>query len=155
VPLVDSIMAGTPTNFAALGAGFNYMTAWNDILNDPNFTLAYDNNTSALAMTHTIGSFGGFNYNGSAFPIAGTTVDSTYTFYVIGWDAHFASPQLAAASGSVVGWSQPFSYTAVSQIEIPGNMSVNPFGVLLVPEPSTMALMSLAGLSLFLFRRRN
>ncbi len=153
VPLVDSIMAGTPTNFAALGAGLSYDTAWNDILNDPNFTLGFDNNSSTLAMTHTISSFGSFNYN-SDFPVTGTTAATTYTLFVIGWDANFSSPQLAAAAGSVVGWSQPFTHTLVTQIDVPNTMHFSPFGVLLVPEPSAVALSGLAGLSLLLFCRR-
>ncbi len=155
VPSVDSIGTSTPiTN----GWGPWPAEAWSDILTDPNFILAENAANSTMVIAATTAA-GGISYNASAtFPVSGT-IANTYTLFVIGWSSTFATPALAAAGGSVVGWSAPFDYTMVSSIGTPLTFSMSglqPFGVVAyIPEPSTMALAGLGSLSLLLFHRRH
>jgi len=153
VPLVDSIMTATPTN----GNEVDLAAAWNDILTDPNFQLALNSNSNALAMVRcsAIGSWG---YNGAAeFPVMGTA-PGDYEVFVIGWPSLYATPQDAAAAGAAVGWSAPFTYTAADPP--PGTPPFSfassgfvPFGVN-VPEPSAWLLAGLGTAGLLSFRRR-
>jgi hypothetical protein len=154
-PAVDSIMASTPTNFAG---SVSATAAWNAILTDGNFQLAYNNNT-ALPVQSGTGGNGNFAYNGAGtFPISGTaSAGGSATLFLIAWSNAYATPALAQAAGSILGWSAPFNYSYTSQIGTPGSIAAAgfaPFGVVGVPEPTTMALAGLAGLSLLLFRRR-
>ena len=156
VPLVDAILPGVPTNATVLNSTWSTAAAWNDILNDPNFTLAVDNNTSATAITRTFSS-GAIYYNsGNVFTVSGTTPSTTYSLFMIGWDGNYSTPQLAAAADAAVGWSQAFQYTATSQTTVPNSMVgvTPPFGVVGAPEPTTLALAGLGILSLLAFRRR-
>ncbi len=153
-PLVESILNGVPTNATSMTSPFSIDAAWTDIVTDPNFTLAHNASDNSLVSTRTLAN-GGFSYNSSStFGISGTTAGTTYTLFVIGWDATYATPQLAAAAGSAVGWSPAFSYSVTSEIGTPLTMPASGlahFGV--VPEPTTMALAGLGSLSLLLFRR--
>ena len=154
-PLVDSLMASTPTNFAG---SVNGALAWTDILNDGNFQLAY-RNTDSTAVQVANGANGSFSYNAAtSFPISGTGAGGgTATLFLIAWSNAYATPALAAAAGSILGWSAPFNYNYTSSIGTPPTIlaaGFTPFGVAAVPEPTTMALAGLGGLSLLLFRRR-
>jgi len=68
----------------------------------------------------------------------------------------------AGASGlssvTALGWSNPFSQNVGSGSADPqattGELSVNGFGVAPVPEPTTLALAGLGGLSMLFLRRR-
>src|ERR1700690_2247807 len=62
VPLVDAILPAVPANATALNSTWSTAAAWTDILIDPNFTLAFDNNTSAMAVTRSL-SNGAINYD--------------------------------------------------------------------------------------------
>jgi len=151
-------VASTPTNNSSpLYNGFSTPQAWSAIL-DGQFTLATNNNTGALASV-LCGATGFISYlGGTPFPVAGTTGGVTYTVYIIGWDAQYATPALAAAAFGGVGWSSPFQYTsAVGVIGTPPPMPRSDFGVIgpvPVPEPATLALAALGGLSLVAFRPR-
>jgi hypothetical protein len=106
---------------------------------------------------------------GVQFPLAGTTGGLTYTLYMIGWDANYATPALAAAAyggaGAAVGWSVPFQITlGLSAIDVnapdfPGASSTAAqFGtistiVATAPEPASTTLALLGGLSLLALRR--
>ena len=154
-PAVDSIMPSTPTNFAG---SINATAAWNAILSDGNFQLAYNNNT-ALPVQTVDGANGNFAYNAAtSFPISGTSASGgSATLFIIAWSNAYATPALAQAAGSILGWSAPFNYSYTSVIGTPLSIAASgfaPFGVAGVPEPTTMALAGLAGLSLLLFRRR-
>jgi hypothetical protein len=153
VPMVSSLGASSPVS------GFPIYTAssvWTAILTDPNFTPAINNANGQMAIQRT-SSFGSISYNsGISFPVTGTSVGTGYSVFMIGWDGAYATPALAQAASAGVGWSAPFSYTAVAFTTIPNTMSgVTPaFGVWGVPEPSALALAGLGGLSLMLLRRR-
>ena len=158
VPSVASIMPATPANMTP--AIFTLPSAWSAILTDPNFTLAVNNNNGTTVIQRTAAN-GVISYNGGAtFPVQGASVGATYSVYMIGWYAAYATPSLAAAAASVdgyVGWSAPFSYTAMAVTAFPTSFAglTGQFGVVRpIPEPSLLALAGLGGLSLWLFRRR-
>lgn len=158
-PLVDSLMASVPTNYA--GAPINATTAWTDIMTDGNFQLAYNNNGSTAVQTANLAN-GAFSYNAAtSFPISGTSASGgAATLFLIAWSNAYATPALAQAAGSILGWSAPFNYNYTSAIGTPPTILAAGFapfgvaGVAAIPEPTTMALAGLAGLSLLLFRRR-
>jgi hypothetical protein len=158
-PLVDSIQTSAPTN---ANAEINGLLAWNYILNDPNFRLATNAASGALASVQTT-SLGGINYNGgSPFQVSGTSSSGgNITIFVIAWQNIWADPFVAALSGGVVGWSAPFTYSyAAGPVPgppgFPDNFStagLQPFGVT-VPEPSTFVLGGLVAAAMLIFRRR-
>jgi len=81
--------------------------------------------------------------------------DVTYSLFLVGWDANYATPTLAAVANAAVGWSASFNYTSFAGTAAPHSMPLIPeFGVWGIPEPSTLALAGLGSLTLFLFRRR-
>jgi hypothetical protein len=149
-PLVDSIMPFTPTN----GLAFPGPGAWSAILNDPNFTLATNSDTGQLISARCAAN--GAWVVSSTVPVAGTVANQTYQMYVIGWDCNYPDPLSAAVAGSVVGWSDVFSYTTVTVIGTPATMSASgllPFGVPAVPEPATFTLAGLGVVAWMSLRR--
>ena len=107
---------------------------------------------------------GGIGYNGGvAFKLAGTTGGDTYEFVVIGWDNQFGDPTLEEGmdDGAALGWSGSFDYmtgaTSGSVVDVFSNSGESPFGVdpIPVPEPTTIALAGLGGLSLLRVRRKS
>ena len=156
VPEVSSIMSAVPTTATTGNSTYLTSAAWSAILTDPNFTLAVNNASSTLASVASLAT-GAVSYNtGTAFAVSGTSPSTTYSLFMIGWNGLYATPALAAANGSAVGWSSVFSYTAATVTGIPQNMSglAPNFGVAGVPEPTTIALCGLGALSLLAFRRR-
>jgi len=156
--LIGAIAATTPTNSVSLPGSTSPAQAWNAILNDPSYAVAFNSGTSAEAVTPT-GANGAFSYlSAGSFGVTGTAAGSTYNIIVFGWSNAYATAALAAAAGSPVGWSAPFSYTTVSNIGTPTSMptaGLLPFGVVTsVPEPTTIALAGLGGLSLLALRRK-
>jgi len=161
-PLVDAIYTGTATNGSSTLTANQLSTAWTDILNDPNFKLGTNNATGLLASVQT-SAVGAINYNAStSFGVTGTSPNGgTTTVFVIGYSSAYASPAAAAAAGSPIGWSAPFTYSYQNTVNAAGSFSAGglvPFGVVgapvVVPEPTTLALAGLSGASLLLFRRR-
>jgi len=161
-PSVDSIATSVPTNNMVSGAVTLSQTAWTDILTDSNFHLATNSSTSALIVVQT-SAVGGYSYNaGSSVAVAGTSSGGgSTTVYVIGWDVHYATPQLASAAGAALGWSVPFTYNYANSSTQPTSFSaqvaeikfgVSPIGA--VPEPSTFALAGLGAAALMIFRRK-
>jgi hypothetical protein len=161
VPTVDSFLTSMPTTAnSSTFTTFTVAQAWAAILNGQ-FNLA-TNATTGTLVKQLSASNGTVIYNsGSSFPVTGTAPDTTYTVYLIGWDANYATPALAAAAngglGAAVGWSLPFQYSAGQWFYTLPNVIPfgNNFGTLPpVPEPATLTLAALGGLSLLAFRRR-
>jgi len=104
----------------------------------------------------TGGANGLWSYNGGAsFILAGPGAGSTIQIVVIGWNNAGS-----IGSSADIGWSNPFNYLTGANASDPNGTTVfsssgaNQFGVAPIPEPSTIALAGLGGLSLLLFRRR-
>lgn len=156
---VSSIAASSGT------AVYNVATAWSSILNDENFAAVNGPSSSATAIASTTAT-GGFTYNSSAaYSVANLAAGTTYTFYEVAWytgsSGQYTTMSAAAAAGMYVGWSKSFQYTATVSASPPPatmNSSLVPAfdvgGVVVTPEPSTMALAAIGGASLLLFRRR-
>jgi hypothetical protein len=145
------------TSAAQLPNGLSEAQAWTDILGDSTFTLATNNGTGLAVLGTTTGAGGVLYDSGATFTVTGTLASGfTATVYIVGYDA-------ADTFGTgPVGWSSAFTYTYAAgpvpgPSSTPGNMNaVTPFGVAVsAPEPGTMALAGLGGISMLLFRRRN
>ena len=154
VPEVETLANGVPTT----GTFLNPAVAWTAILYDPNFQLAVNSGAGNSLASVLCTSAGGISYNGGnafAGPLA-TSPGVTYTLFMISWNSAYATPALAAAANTFLGWSQAFDYTATALTASPNNMVgiTPPFGMVVMPEPATMALAGLGGVSWWLFRRR-
>jgi hypothetical protein len=105
---------------------------------------------------------GGFFYNDNtlSFPVVGTTGGDAFEFVVIGWDNLTGATTLeeGMADNVALGWSNEFEYTTGSTagdtVLFFNESGINQFGVAPVPEPATLALAGLGGLSILLVRRR-
>jgi hypothetical protein len=104
-------------------------------------------------------SAGTFSYNGGGnfeFNGGSSTVEDTYDFIVLAWDST-SSTYVGAAD---LGWSNPFKYVTGSTsgdgagLTDENALTMNQFGVAAVPEPTTLALAGLGGLSMLFLRRR-
>jgi hypothetical protein len=130
VPLVDGILPGVPTNMTSSTIVFSPADAWTAILNDPNFVLATNDYDNSLVIANIYKNFS-ILYSPGPFPLQGAGQAVTYSVFVIGWDAAYATPQLAAAAGAAVGWSEPFAYVTLPLIATPNTFaSLKPFGVI-------------------------
>lgn len=163
-PLVSGIMSGTPTN--NLSIYFSNTAAWQDVLTDPNFTIA---GTSAGGTVTDYVATGNTNRNGGFFfyssrtapdvPVTGTTVGTTYALVVVAWNTEggaLTTPQEAAAAGAPIGWSPVFDYVAgpaPPAIPTPG-FDPTAFGIWATPEPTTLTLAGLGAISMIFMRRR-
>jgi len=131
---------------------------WNFVTNDYPATAGFG--TLALSTTSTKGgaAYAGGS-SGTIVQVLGTTAGSTIQLIALAWNASASS--LAAASD--IGWSNPFSYaTGANSTDNAGTVNLssegmNQFGVavIAVPEPTTLALAGLGGLSMLFLRRRN
>jgi hypothetical protein len=107
---------------------------------------------------------GSINYNSSQpVQVKGTIAGDLYDIYIIGWTGGWTTPEEAFENEANVGWTDMFTYasgvtstatTAGPPPSLMGPFGAPPFGVVETPEPTTMALLGLGGLSLFTFRRR-
>jgi hypothetical protein len=161
-PVVSALLASTPTTGnSSTSEGYTVATAWSDILTDPNFTLAYNYNGGApVLVTGTTVANGGVA--NQAYPLSNASgseqavINTFYNVFVISWNAAYATPALAEANNSAVGWSSVFSYEAYAFTST-ANALTPPqhIGTFVpIPEPATIALAGLGSLSLLLFRRR-
>jgi len=157
-PAVDSLLTSTPTTGNSTTAeSYTVAQAWNKILNGQ-FTLGQSVATGGSLITAST-STGIVSYNnGFSFDVTGTTSGTTYTVYLVSWNAAFATPTLAAAGGSAVGWSAPvqvpFSFQTDQTLTTPSIGGFGTFAVAVVPEPTTIAMAGLGALSLLLARRK-
>jgi hypothetical protein len=159
--LVGAISDSTATNSMT---PVDPVATWNAILNDPNYKLATNSSTGELAVDQT-STLGTVAYlNGNVFTVEGTSANGgSVSIFIIGWSYLYADPYLAMAAGSPVGWSSEFVYNYAAGPDpgpagTPGNMNgLFTFGVspvVVVPEPTTLALAGLGAASLLIFRRR-
>ncbi len=151
-PLVDALGASTPTS------GFpNIAPAWRDLMTDPRFQFAQDGGVAGNPIT-----VGRSNTRGAItygnFAVVGTTAGTIYSFFMVSWNALYANPAAAAAANSAVGWSVVYDYTTTVATAPSGSVELShsqAFGTCWpIPEPVTLTLAGLGGLSLLLFRRR-
>jgi len=90
------------------------------------------------------------------FQVGGTTSGQVIEFVAIAWNASASS----FSSASDLGWSNASTYTTGAfQSDVNGDTALsasgeNQFGVAAVPEPTTLALAGLGGLSMLFLRRR-
>src|SRR5208282_4267941 len=144
---------------------YNVATAWADIMGNSTFQPVNGTNGNPVAVFQSAANGGG-TYNASAgYSAPNLLPNITYTFYEVASYAG-ASGQystLALANGNTyVGWSQAFQYTTVTSTGSPPPTPEGMNGTLVgnylvggtIPEPTTIALAGLGGLSLLLFRRR-
>jgi hypothetical protein len=156
-PTVDSIATFTPKT----GSLASTSAAWADLAgagNANNFTLGVNANTSANIQAQVSASGGnGFGVVG----VTGTSPGTSYTVFFVGWNnvgGTINTLAAAAAANVAVGWSAPVQVPFLGSSD--PNLSVDApafgqFGVVTsVPEPGTMALAGLGGLSLLAFRRK-
>ena len=161
--LITSVLSSTPTNAATLGTTYSASAAWSAILTDPNFHLATNSSGNTLVQSTTTAG-GAWTYNSSgSFAVNNTAGNTQYSIYIIGWSSAYANPFLAAAANAPLGWSSVFTYTSGQLPSGPGpfpaGTPAQQFGVIQgttapVPEPGTLVLAGLGGLSLLAFRRK-
>jgi len=118
------------------------------------------NGTGTNLFATTTGT-GGFSGNGgTSFLLAGSSGGASYQMIAIGWNASAGANPFSGYTSLDLGWSCPFTYLTGATITDPNGgtpfsgTGMNQFGVAPIPEPSTIALAGLGGLSLLLFRRR-
>ena len=105
-------------------------------------------------------STGGIGYG--TFQVNNSAAGGTYEIVVVGWAAS-SGANLAAGLSGPLGWSSAFTYaSSASSLQPAGQFSAAPsdmaaFGVAPagpVPEPTSLALAGLGGLSMLFLRRR-
>ena len=93
--------------------------------------------------------------NGLVSPIPGTVAGQTVYIELQGWTGSAPSYLDALFEGNgLTGQTAPFAVTLLRNIDVPQADIHNMPSLDLVPEPSTLALAGLGGLSLLLIRRR-
>jgi hypothetical protein len=163
--------AGTSTAVSALSSyssttAYTTAAAWALITGDSNFQAVDGTGGAGTVAVIATAANGGGTYNSSAaYSVANLTGTTTYTFYEVAWYAgasgQYTTLAEAAAANVYVGWSKAFSYTPTATgnpapanftSTLVGNYDLG--GTVIVPEPCTMALLGLGGLSLLVIRRR-
>jgi hypothetical protein len=150
---VSSTAGGWSTVSAMLSSGWSIGENYNSGFTPTEADVA--DNASGIAK-------GALSYNGgTTFQLANTLAGSTYEFVVIGWDNLGGDSTLeqAMADNVALGWSGSFDYTTgvctgmtVSDFSESGETAFGVAGP--APEPATLALAGLGGLSMLLIRRR-
>jgi hypothetical protein len=144
---------GSPTNTPPAFGG-----SGTSLMNLPGgWSYAATGGTTWVATTGTGAWAGSFAANGgTGAALDGTSVGTTYTMYVVGWNASAGTAAILNGSWSILGWSNPMQVTAAAVTGPFQDFSANggsPFG-LAVPEPCTFALSGLGAAALLIFRRR-
>jgi len=139
-------------------------TAWTTVatmLSSDGWTLAQNvaGSSPVEADNSPISTVGALNYG--TLNLGGITGGNVYQLVVIAWynnGGTIANLSQAEQAGTI-GWSSAFDYTTaasstgtLSQFSATGQMPK--FGVVTVPEPTTLALAGLGGLSMLFLRRR-
>jgi len=151
--------AGVATTGTASGSGADatitsMLTSGWTVANNFSTGVEADNVVHASGPTQ-----GGIGYG--TFQVTGTSsAGINYEIVVVGWASTEGSTLSAALqAGGPIGWSTAFSYASgasstspLSQFSAAGVGT--PFGVAPVPEPASLALAGLGGLSMLFLRRR-
>jgi hypothetical protein len=165
--------AGIPANgvSGALGTpGSGLLSGWtvglyyvlgNPAISDPSsigipiapLTLGTGTGSAASVFDSTFGTAGTF-FNAANFAVPGGAIGGLVTLELVAYDTAGGS----YAGALYRGHSVPFVLTMQSGTAIPPTAQVGPgfstFALQPVPEPTTLALAGLGGLSLLLFRRK-
>ena len=150
------------------GGAVDYSTdmAWSDVINDMNNNgwFQLDGATNSNPLYASVNANGSFLYNNSSsWSAANVNANTTYSVIELAWDTGnglWTTLDLAEENDTYIGWSKVIQYTPTSNPTAPTIINgtlVGFYGVggaLGVPEPSTVALAGLGGLSLMLIRRR-
>jgi len=156
-------LAGVPNTMNDGISTYYVGAAWADIMSDPNFVFGLDANTSSSLVAYQLTlTTGAYQFVGNPpannFGVVGTSSGTTYSVYEVAWSGGWATPSLAQANYAYVGWSPVLQYAFLAQTGAPTTPAWTQFAVTgmdsMIPEPSTMALAGLGGLSMLLFRRR-
>jgi hypothetical protein len=156
-----SLLASTPTSGnSTTTESYTVSQAWTTLLSASGWTLAQNaqnGNSSVISPTATKGSV---SYNsGNNFDITGTTAGASYAFLEVSWNAAYATPTLAQAAGSAIGWSYMASLaTGISSTDLnttsPTFANYGTFVPAVIPEPTTLALAALGGAAMLMIRRK-
>jgi len=125
---------------------------------DPLAPLALGTGSGATASIYDSTGIAGEFFSTPTFAVPGGAAGGQVTLELIAYDT--AAGSWAGALGGYRGHSAPFVVTMQAGLTIPPTAQVGPafstFGVALapIPEPGTLALAGLGGLSLLLFRRK-
>jgi len=125
---------------------------------DPLAPLVLGSGTGATVAVYDTTFTAGEFQAGDPFQVPGGAAGGQVTLELIAYDT--AAGSWAGALGGYRGHSAPFVLTMQAGLTIPPTAQVGPafstFGVALapIPEPGTLALAGLGGLSLLLFRRK-
>ena len=151
---VSSVSSPLSTVSTMIGSGWNWVT------NDYSGTAGFGN-----LVTVTTGTKGGAAYtqgfNSTTIQVLGSSLGQTIELIAIAWNASAGANGYSTATD--YGWSNPFNYvTGASSSDTAGTVvmsseNLTPFGVAgvaSVPEPTTLALAGLGGLSMLFLRRR-
>ena len=157
---VDPLGAGQASTGVTSAPGSAWTTVEN-MISSGGWTVAQNFSTSTEADNAPISTVGGLNYNANnSFDLAGITGGSVYQIVVIAW-ANVGNTIVnlsQAEQGGTVGWSSSFDYTSGASSSSPVNQmsseGLGKFGVAPIPEPTTLALAGLGGLSMLFLRRR-
>lgn len=162
---LHTLASSTATNGTT---SYTIAGAWSALSTDLSGSWFYVNGSNSTPSVVAVGGLtGSFSYNASTSWSANNVSSSqTYSAYEIAWYSGVGgiwnTPALAAANGAWVGWSQVFSYSPTSGATQPTQITplglAGYFGVggsaAPVPEPASIALAGLGGLSLLMFRRK-
>jgi hypothetical protein len=103
------------------------------------------------------GAGGPFDASGQEYAIPNVSAGAVAYFVVAAWLGSYTSYSAAYASGvatlGITGWFQETATSAMGEANNVENMPA--LNLYTVPEPSTLALVGLAGLALLVFRRRS
>jgi len=158
----DLLGAGIPTTGGEAAGGWANLETmvaydgWNvaTVLGGSEVDVAVNSSTIAK---------GGFSFNGGAsFQLAGSTAGETIDLIVVGWyneDGTINTLEQAAAASDQLGWDSEFTYATGATPESPIDVTMDssggaPFSLDDVPEPTTLTMAGLGGLSMLFVRRR-